>query len=506
MALLANSLKLITTQTVEILFKIRMFLIALAVMGAGILIGYLANQSHETAQLTLSIVIIIILLPFIIHKPLNGVLLCLFFMPFLESWIEIPLGAGIPDLSFSRFIIAFLGIALLAKAAIGEFRFAPLSLADICIIATTIGLMASAPLSIKPSSVIQEVISRHFTPLVMYFFAKNLVQNRQDLNRLLLVVALFGFIAAAYAIYEYYTGHILFVGAEKVVENLRTEYTSSLRLIRGLLGRSGNFGRVLISTIPITFYLFFESKGAQRKLLLVGMLAVQFYSLFLTYNRSSWYALLISLSLIQFFYPQFRRAFFLIVFVAVVALWATWDQVNSSAVVEERLNHKTDDYNGRSQLWDAAINMWKAKPVLGWGFGRYEQESGKFRTDGESENLLTTENDYLYIMVGSGLVGILPYILFILFPLINSLFLFFRARAPDWSGFIKPEIITIYWCLILSFVITSYTQVQTQPIVKMIPFVVAGAIVGTHEHRLRCSKETQPFANNLPAKTASRVN
>ena len=97
--------------------------------------------------------------------------------------------------------------------------------------------------------------------------------------------------------------------------------------------------------------------------------------------------------------------------------------------------------------------------------------------------------------MGSGLVGFVPYLLFLLAPLINSIRLFFRARAPDWSGFITPELITIYWCVVISYALGSYTQEQTEAIVKMLPFALAGAVVGTHIHwlnGLKAKKRTVP--------------
>jgi len=466
------------------LFRLRKVLIGIVIVCLGALLGFLF-VSPESAELTISVLVILAVMLIIIRKPLHGVLLWLMLEPFIESWVNIRMGAGLPDLSFSRFIIAFLAIFMLARAAVGKFQFAPIGLADVCIVAMTVGLMTSAPLAVSPNGMIQTAISLYFTPLVVYFFAKNLVRDEEDLRKLLLAIVIFGVAAALYAIYEQATGNILFLGRGGVADKLGTAYTQNLRLIRGLLGRSGNFARVLISSIPITFYLFFESKSPTRRILWVAMLAVQIYGVFLTYNRTSWLSLLISLSILQFFYPQFRKAYFVIVFVAAIVLWATWDQVNESAVVEERVNSKDSTLEGRQALWVAGYNMWRAKPIRGWGFGRYQRESGRFRADGEHRNFTAIENDYLHLLVGSGLVGFLPYLFFLLMPLVNSVRLFFRARAPDWPGFVKAETIAVYWAVILSFAIGSYTQIQNQPIVKMIPFALAGAVVGTHEFGLR---------------------
>jgi len=476
---------------------VTLLMICVVVIGLGILLGHLFSSS-ESASLTVSVLTIVAVMLVIIHRPLNGLLILLMLEPFIESWIEIPLGAGIPDLSFSRFTIAFLAIFALARAATGKFQFTRIGLAEVSIVAMSIGMITSAPLAANPKGMIQSTITLYFAPLTIYFFAKNLVQGEKDLDRLLLTMTILGFVAATYAIYEQTTGNILFLPKGESADMLGTAYTENLRLIRGLLGRSGNFARVLISTIPITFYLFFESKSVIRKALMVGMLVVQAFGVFVTYNRTSWIALLVGLFILQFFYPQFRKVYLIIVLVSAVVLWVTWDQVSESTVVEERVNSKVSTLEGREARWAAGYNMWRVKPIRGWGFGRYEERSGRFRTDGERRNFLAIENDYLHILVGSGLVGFLPYLLFLLAPLVNSLWLFRRVSASDWSGFVKSATIAVYWAVLLAFAIGSYTQKQTQPVVKMIPFALAGAVVGSHEHRLRGSMVVKRQPTNSP--------
>lgn len=462
-------------------------MIGAVAVSLGVALGYLLN-SVETAELIISILAILVLVLIIVNNPLDGILVWLVLTPFLETRINIPMGAGIPDLEFGRLAVAILAIFMLARAAIGQFSFAQVGLVELAGIATVFGAVLAAPLSTGPKGVLQTAITLHFIPLSLYFFAKNLVQDEGDLHKLFWAATILGSAVAAYAIYEQTTGNILFLQEGQSASDLWVSYTANLRLIRGLLGRASNFGRVLDATIPISFYLLFESKTVTRRVWLVGMLVVQAYGLFLTYNRTSWYALLLGLTIIQFLYPRFRKAYFVIALVAVVVLWAAWDQVSESAVVEERVNSKVSTLEGREARWTAGYNMWRVKPIRGWGFGQYEKQSGRFRTDGARENFVAIENEYLHILVGSGLVGFLPYVLFLLNPLLKSVRLFFRARAPDWPGFIKPETIAIYWAVILSFGIGSYTQIQTQLVVKAIPFAVAGAVVGTQERWLCGSK------------------
>lgn len=485
---LANSLRLISIQGLDTLFKIRKILIGLIMVGLGIGFGYLFTLPQETVELTISILVVLLLLVIILNKPLNGLLALLFFMAFIETWIEIPMGAGIPDLSFSRFAIAFLAVFMLAQAAIGRLRFARLSLTDICVILVPLGIVISAPLGAdSPIRVIQSAITLHFTPAIMYFFAKNLIKDKDDLHKLFWVMAIFGLAAGAYAIYESTTGHVLFLSKDKEVTRFFRGDTN-LRLIVGLLGTGGT-GRAMATIIPLTFYLALESKNNLAKILLAGMVVLQFGGLFVTLSRTPMYSLIIALFVMQFFYPQFRRIFIVIAFIVGLFFWAYWDTIQDSEIAQDRFSDEQGDFNGRTPRWEAGINMWKAKPIRGWGFGRYEEESGRFRTDGFNKNFEAIENDYLHIMVGAGLIGLVPYLVFLLAPLINGVRLFFRARAPDWPGFIKAETIVVYWAVILSFLIFSYTAKHTDAVVKMLPFTVAGAVVGTHESLLRHSKE-----------------
>jgi O-antigen ligase len=465
-------------------------LIGIGITGLGVLFGHLIVSS-EAGELLVSIVVVVAVMLIIVNKPLNGVLIWLFFKPFIETWVNIPMGAGIPDLEFSRFVVAFLAIFMLARAAIGKFRFARISLADVCIVATMIGITVSAPLADDPKGVIQAAISMHFTPLAIYFFAKNLVRNEGDLHQVFLTIALLGFVCGAYSAYEYATGNILFLPKGEEIRTYELfRYGTSIRVIHGLMGGPGNMGRVLATTIPVTFYLFLERKEIDiRKILLAGMLVVEFYGIFLAMSRTPWIALLIALFVMQLFYPRFQKMFWVIALIAAGVLWATWDQVDESTTVQQRVTYKTEDYNGRTPRWEAGFNMWKEKPVRGWGFGRYEEESGRFRTDGDGTNFEAIENDYLHILVGSGLIGFLPYLLFLLVPLVNSLCIFYRARAPDWPGFIKTETLTVYWAVILCLLITSYTMRQVNSMLKLLPFAVAGAVVGSHEHLLRRPKK-----------------
>ena len=473
--------------------SLRWLAIGALVVGLGVLLGQ-SIHSAEQGELIVSVVTVLTLLLLIFRQPLDGLLLWIFFWPFLETWIKVPMGAGIPDLSFSRFIMAFLGITMLARGAIGKQRIARIGLTEVGIVASVIGITVAAPLSVSPDpvGVVQMAIALYLTPLVAYFFAKNLVTSRQDLDRLLMAIALLGFVSGAYAAYEHATGNILLLAKGTSIDNLLLQRAEGIRIIVGIWGDTGLMGRALATTIPVTFYLFLETKGnAARKMLLAVMLVVQFYGILVAMSRTPWYALLAALFVMQLFYPKFRSMFLVILLAAALLLAFTWDQVTDSAVAA-RVNDKVSTLEGRETLWQTGFAMWKAKPIRGWGFGWYARESGRFRTDGYPFNLEVVENDYLYILVGSGLIGFLPYLFVLLMPAINGLRLFWKARSEAWTGFVKKETIAVYWAVLACHLIVSYTAVMNSAGLKLMLFALAGAVVGSHEHLLHRSSEPPP--------------
>jgi O-antigen ligase len=219
------------------------------------------------------------------------------------------------------------------------------------------------------------------------------------------------------------------------------------------------------------------------------MLAAQAYSIVICMCRAPWLSLLAALFVIQLFDRRFRRLFVLIAIAAAILLGLTWDQVSGSTAVA-RINDENSTLEGRQARWQAGLNMWLAQPVRGWGFNRYERESWRFRTDDLGIDLEAPENDYLTVMIGSGLLGFLPYMGVLLIPLWRSLRLIFQARRLErrgqtWPGFVKPETLAVLCAVIVSYLIYSFSAANVIGGTKLILLTLAGTVAGTHEHLLR---------------------
>lgn len=417
-------------------------------------------------------------------RPLYGYLLLIMLQPFLDRVVEIPLGRGLPDLSFGRLTIAFLVIAIFGRDALNAAKRISVGIMEVCILAVPVGIALAAPLSTAPWSVVQVSVDFFLVPLIMYFIAKNTVEKPADLRRLFEAVMVFGLLATGYMVFELSTGIVLFLEEGIDPESLSRVYSRtfpSFWIVRGLLASSASFGRVLITTIPVTIYLYFRQTDRTRRWLLLSAVLFQCFGLFLSLNRSCWVAFVFGLAILQFAFPRLRVWALTVVALGLAILIPYGQQAMDSDLVRQRLLYNIGTLNERLPRWQAGFEMWKAEPWRGWGFGRFPLHSGRFRRDGGQGNLEGTENDFLLILVGSGLVGFLPYLVALLAPCLWTLRLLPKSRAPGWQGFVGFPEFSVYWTGLAGLLLTSMTVIQTQPVIRGLVFAVAGAVVGTHE-------------------------
>jgi O-antigen ligase len=213
----------------------------------------------------------------------------------------------------------------------------------------------------------------------------------------------------------------------------------------------------------------------------------------------------------QIFDKRFRKLFIAIAVIAAILLGLTWNLVSESNVAA-RLNDNVSTYEGRQDRWITAWRMALVRPIRGWGFGRFELESWRFRPKGTTQaRIHAPENDYLVVLVGSGLLGLLPYLGVLLVPLVQGLLLIlkansFKRRGLPWPGFVRVETLAVACAVTICFLVFSFSSANVIASTKLILLSLTGAIVGSQEHLLRRSnghvepspRETSPSLATQP--------
>src|SRR5262249_51000115 len=148
---------------------------------------------------------------------------------------------------------------------------------------------------------------------------------------------------------------------------------------------------VLSVTLFVTIYYIIEDKSSYFKPFWLMAAGLQFAGIVVTFSRTPLLSFLFGLFIFQFFYPRLRALLVVLALVVGVTLAFNWQRIVKSEAAQDRLS-TVADYNGRDSRWQAGFNMWLEKPIRGWGSGRFEEASGRFRTDGSSRNIYAIEN------------------------------------------------------------------------------------------------------------------
>jgi len=458
---------------------IRTGMLALIVVALGVALGaIMLSPARETAA---SAVIIGIYLIVIARNPLHGLLLWLVTQPLVDLFVNLSLGEGIPDLSATRFCIVFVTTLVLARTSVGRIRLAPFTKIDAIALVFLFGMTLSVPDALDGWRSFQSIFDQYFVPVLVYFLAKNLVQDKNQLRKVIDAAVLLAAYVGLYAIYEQTTGHVLI----PVGETSEVFYVEGIRVLRGLLGHPHEFGRIIGIVVPFNFYLLLEEKRPGRRTLYIFTIIIMMIGLYLTYRRTAWIAALASLFIIQWFYPRFRRLFVVLLVLAVGMLYINRDSLEDSAVSTRIQQGDTTTLNGRTEGWEYAIELWQREPLTGHGYGQFSVIA---KREGQRDTAI--ESQYYSILVSSGLLGFLPYAALLIAIPLSFAKTFRRAVRPD-----DRWLIVVFWGAHASYLVNAYTATLNQLVVTSLLFALAGALAVLHARPMTSVIETEPVGS-----------
>jgi O-antigen ligase len=218
----------------------------------------------------------------------------------------------------------------------------------------------------------------------------------------------------------------------------------------------GVYAAVIAFFIPILVCnIFFPRKlgiGFVGMTVSIVLLAIFLTGIFFSYTRAAWLSLLAAGILVVpiLLRIKFRTQLILLVLACGIAFTFQNDIVyliskNKQASAEGFSNHlqsvsniKTDASNTeRINRWMSAIDMFRERPVLGFGPGTYSFcyapfQQSRFRTEistdyGDGGN---AHSEYLNPLAESGLFGMLTFVLILLFSVSTAYRLIYTATRP----------------------------------------------------------------------------
>jgi O-antigen ligase len=471
------------------LYDIRERIIVIAAIGVGV--GLAFGLYSPLQDLTIAIAGVSVYLAIILIDPLKGLALWLVTHPLLDKYLNISLGNRIPDLSLTRLCIALITVLLIGRAAIRLQRLKPINKFDILAFAFMVGMAQSGFRGNRGVSTFQIVFDLYFVPVLVYFTVKNLVSNRRSVHLILYAMLSIALYSAVYAFYETTTGNVLFYDS-----NYAAFYESGLRILRGIWGSNTGFGRVFVMAIPILFYFYLKTPSFSRKLLWAICLVLVFGGLYLTYKRAAWIAAVAVTFFMQFFYPQFRRLFIVLLVIVTVAIAINKDSITSSVVYTDRVNSESSKVEDRADGWKNGIEIWSTSPLLGVGYRQFQKhaiEAGYRDRDLESA--------HLDILVSAGLVGFLPYIGLLLLMIYDG-YRHYRGLVP--GSLADPDLVAVFWGVLVGYVITAATSQINHLVINAMLFAMAGVVIYARREVVSTQPEVRQRGVDIVPSTLSR--
>jgi O-antigen ligase len=368
-------------------------------------IGVIGFFWLEMAMIILGIVFI----AFVFVRPLTALLIWFILSPVMENYLKIPLGAGIPDITFSRLtIITLFGLILLQTV----MRIRTISkLGGIELSMALFALLALMGLSMGDNfkTDVQVLLDGYITPFLLFFLIRNLVSKPEDIRQFLFANVIAGAYLAILGIVQYFTDITLL--APEGFERLMEERAS------GPFINAEEYGAALSIMSIGSIWLFSLEKSDIKKFIIVISLLLQITAIMLSLTRAVWLAFAVALVFISYFIPRYQKTMRFLAAAGVVALVGFVLLGSNNSVVAERSTDLGPIYS-RLTLYGTALSTAIQRPVFGYGFGTetfYQASRDHLQTlsgvsDSFGTGLTVPHNELLHMLVLTGLVGVFIYV------------------------------------------------------------------------------------------------
>jgi putative inorganic carbon (HCO3(-)) transporter len=255
---------------------------------------------------------------------------------------------------------------------------------------------------------LQQMVFFYVPFALMFALLRGIEWDRQLIRRCVELVAALAVLFAIVGFVEYATKTIILNPRLVVANDLHTYFT-----VNSVFFDPDIFGRFLALVMVLLAAVLLYDRNQREQLATVGVLAVLWAGLVLTLSRSSLGALLVGLATLAAIRWRVSRA--VITAVVVVAIGAAAVAVSPKTFgLNQGLNGAS---SGRAGLVSGGIDMFKSRPLWGYGSGAFVTEYRK-RHPHSSTTLAASHTIAITIAAEQGLIGEIAYIALVLVSLV----------------------------------------------------------------------------------------
>ncbi len=342
-------------------------------------------------------------------SPLAGFLFWLILAPFGPFWnFDLPMGAGVPDLSLVRTGTLAVGFVLLAQLAARKRALPPLGWTEIGVLLFLVGMLQATRMALKGMvPALQTAFDAYVIPLSAYFFMRLLIDSERALRQALCAYIIVVLYVAFLALHESWTGVMWFYPWGRA-----GLYAGSLRRVVALFGNPVYHALIMVSVLPAAIYLFVRSRRWWSALLALALVGLMTTTVIFLYSRAGYLATFLVMTVMAVRFPRWRWVFLAGLIAGAVTLAFFWSRFTQSELYRYRLSNQVS-VEARARTADVALQLWRESPLFGIGYPNYGPitlQRGYF-VQIDDKWMPAPHNTFFGILSQAGLIALTGYVL-----------------------------------------------------------------------------------------------
>jgi O-antigen ligase len=221
----------------------------------------------------------------------------------------------------------------------------------------------------------------------------------------------------------------LALGLYQVLTDAGQHHNAEFNRVYGTFPLPNGLAAYIVLIVPILFCALDIWKDLPRRLLLIACIAIAIIVLISTYTRTAWIALAVSFLMLLVTSRRIRPVSLILVLSLVVAGWLlAWPTISARFSDLSGPEASRSSLVGRMYIWDAAVPVFFRNPLVGQGLGMFAMTIGAVGAQNipgqASASAIAAHNDYLRILVETGIIGFILYF--------GTLILLFKSAWQLW--------------------------------------------------------------------------
>lgn len=229
----------------------------------------------------------------------------------------------------------------------------------------------------------------------------------------------------------------------------------------------------------------------------VLVLVLTMFMIFMTFSRGNWLAGSLALFGTLFIYRDFAKVLVVVLAPIVILALATGALAGQVRYAQERFLSQQSEESALSRLpvVFAAVRMFEAKPLVGWGYESFDRFDREFQR--QVGDLIYPEKDhashnlYLTTLAEQGIIGFLLFLGPMFYWLVRSVA--GRHRLPA-TGLVGRKLLGLLWMVILAHVVVNNFSRMQVPFGLGMFWLTLGLIASLVDRYSRDADSASSFA------------